>query len=525
MSNLRDDWMTLNGPTVEEGDPVFSCYFKTELAATLLQLTQASITLFIGPAVDYSKKKDKKAQITFLRDETVLKDGVYKSHVVHVGSGESPNSLSRPPAKRKPGVVRPITQGKLLRAGGPDKTKTVSKPKPTARALPGQSAPTPVLKPTPSASTTTTSQRAPPAPPRHNAPPPPPPPPPAKPEVPTYRAKFAFEGQEGEMSLAKDDVVELVEKDDNGWWLVKKDGAEGWAPNNYLELVPPKPISAPAPPPPPARRAVPAAPAPKAIVSSVSADASAKPVSVFPGMMPGNGSATPWKKPGAPTTGPPPPPPPPPAKPEVPTYRAKFAFEGQEGEMSLAKDDVVELVEKDDNGWWLVKKDGAEGWAPNNYLELVPPKPISAPAPPPPPARRAVPAAPAPKAIVSSVSADASAKPVSVFPGMMPGNGSATPWKKPGAPTTGGGGGVTRPASAPLAPKPPGPPVATKPRPPPVGAKPGGKPPIPAAPRPGAGGAGGGAAGGRVAKPATAVGHLDLSAALARRAQKIADNE
>ncbi|RDB29666.1 Myosin-1 [Hypsizygus marmoreus] len=393
MSNLRDDWMTLNGPTVEEGDPVFSCYFKTELAATLLQLTQASITLFIGPAVDYSKKKDKKSQIKFLRDETVLKDGVYKSHVVHVGSGEPPNSLSRPPAKRKPGVVRPITEGKLLRAGGPDKTKTVSKPKPTARALPGQSAPTPVLKPTPSASTTTTSQRAPPAPPRHTAPPPPPPPPPAKPEVPTYRAKFAFEGQEGEMSLAKDDVVELVEKDDNGWWLVKKDGAEGWAPNNYLELVPPKPISAPAPPPPPARRA----PIPKPIVSSVSADASAKPVSVFPGMMPGNGSATPWKKPGA------------------------------------------------------------SGAAPT---------------------------------------------------------------------TAGGGGGVTRPASAPLAPKPPGPPVATKPRPPPVGAKPGGKPPIPAAPRPGAGGAGGGAgAGGKVVKPATAVGHLDLSAALARRAQKIADNE
>lgn len=66
ISNLRDDWMvrfslfggiyiltkdpqTLNGPTVEEGDPIFSCYFKTELAANLLQLTQASITLLVGP--------------------------------------------------------------------------------------------------------------------------------------------------------------------------------------------------------------------------------------------------------------------------------------------------------------------------------------------------------------------------------------------------------------------------------------------------------------------------------------------
>jgi len=74
------------------------------------------------PTVDrleYSKKKDKRAQIKFIKDETVKKDDVYKSHVVHVPSGEPPSSLSRPPAKRKPGVVRPITQGKLLRAGGP----------------------------------------------------------------------------------------------------------------------------------------------------------------------------------------------------------------------------------------------------------------------------------------------------------------------------------------------------------------------------------------------------------------------
>ena len=32
----------------EEGDPVFSCYFKTELASVLLQLTSASINVLIG---------------------------------------------------------------------------------------------------------------------------------------------------------------------------------------------------------------------------------------------------------------------------------------------------------------------------------------------------------------------------------------------------------------------------------------------------------------------------------------------
>lgn len=76
-------------------------------------------TLFCS--IDYAKKKEKRAQIKFLKDETVLRDDQYKSHTVHVPTGEPPNSKSRPPAKRKPGVVRPITSGKLLKKGGPSK--------------------------------------------------------------------------------------------------------------------------------------------------------------------------------------------------------------------------------------------------------------------------------------------------------------------------------------------------------------------------------------------------------------------
>ena len=131
--------------------------------------------------------------------------------------------------------------------------------------------------------------------------------------------------------------------------------------------------------------------------------------------------------------------------------------------MSLKKDDVVELIEKDDNGWWLVRLNGAEGWAPNNYLELVP---QSAPAPPaaPPPPRRS----PVPKVDITPSTASATAKPVAVFPGMVPSNGSATPRKMTPNPDAN-----PRPASKVA------PPVATKPKPP-VGAKPS----IPTAPRP-----------------------------------------
>lgn len=121
----------------EEGDPVFSCHFKTELATTLLQLTSASINFVVTPmcvvlislrvplvilrSVDYAKKKEKRAQIKFVKDETVQKDDQYKSHSVHVPSGEPSNSRSRPLPRRKAGVVRPITQGKRLKKGGPSK--------------------------------------------------------------------------------------------------------------------------------------------------------------------------------------------------------------------------------------------------------------------------------------------------------------------------------------------------------------------------------------------------------------------
>ena len=69
--------------------------------------------------IEYNKKKDKKTAIKFQKDETIPRNDMYKSHVVHVPSGEPPNSVSRPVPRKKPGVVKPITQGKLLRAGGP----------------------------------------------------------------------------------------------------------------------------------------------------------------------------------------------------------------------------------------------------------------------------------------------------------------------------------------------------------------------------------------------------------------------
>ncbi|KAJ3895171.1 P-loop containing nucleoside triphosphate hydrolase protein [Lentinula edodes] len=404
MTNLRDDWMALNVNASEEGDPVFHCYFKTELASNLITLTNSSISLMIGPTIEYAKKKEKRAQIKAVKDETIQKDDLYKSHAIHVQSGEAPNSLSRPAAKRKPGTARPVTQGKLLRPGGPTKSKPASKPKPVAQKLPGQTT-TPAaqsIMPKPTPASTNGVARTAPAPSRASVPPPPPPPP-VHPAAELYKAKYAFNGEEGEMSLKKDDIVEVISKEgDNGWWLVKKDGVEGWAPINYLELVPP--VAPPAAPKPPPHRTKPAPAAPVA------------------------------------------------AKPPVATA----------------------------------------------------------------------------KTVAHSLTANASAKPVSVFPGMVSANGSTAPWKKTSAITPDDSPASSRPSSV-IGHKPPPPSVASKPKPPapPVGVKPSpnvpGKPPIPSAPRPSVGGAPKTANNSK--PPAALGGQMDLAAALAKRAQRIAQDE
>jgi myosin I len=226
LSQLRDDWLIFNiMGSHEEPDPVFHCYFKTELVAKLLQSTNGGTNVTVGNTLEFSKKKDKKTNITFKKDETIQRDDVYKSSTVSVPSGEPAGSLSRPPARRKPGVVRPITSGKLLRAGGPsnanNKPKPRAMPKPAAKptALPTGAAAVGAGSGLKVASAAATTPKLPG---RAGGPPPPPPPPPQaaepeEPEVPMYKALYDFDTQEsGEMALTKGELVEVSQKEDNG---------------------------------------------------------------------------------------------------------------------------------------------------------------------------------------------------------------------------------------------------------------------------------------------------------------------
>ncbi|GAA5861407.1 hypothetical protein JCM8547_006120 [Rhodosporidiobolus lusitaniae] len=274
VSNLRDDWMALNTTTsVEEGDPLISCVFKTEFLVHLQQRTNGAVQINIGPTISYSKKKGKQAQITFKKDETIPRDDVYKSSTVSVPSGCAPNSVSDPPAERKPKPKKVAVAKQSSRPTGAGRPKAQALPNSGGfGAVPAAPAGIPRAPPAPAAATSPAGRVAPPPPTRAPAPPPPP----AEPEKEMYKATFTFEtDQPGELALVKDELVEVVTKDDGGWWLIKKGAQEGWAPSNYLQLVPPKPKPAPAPPA-PVRRAPPAAPSAPAAPKAPAAPAAPK---------------------------------------------------------------------------------------------------------------------------------------------------------------------------------------------------------------------------------------------------------
>ncbi|GAA5820874.1 hypothetical protein JCM10212_006566, partial [Sporobolomyces blumeae] len=483
LSNLRDDWFAINCGSSDEGDPLLSCVFKTEFLVHLQQRTNGAVNVNIGPTITYSKKKDKQASITFKKDESIRKDDVYKSSTVSVPSGESPMSQSMPPAERKPRPKKVAPVRHTPNRGGAGRPKPQALPNGGFGATPAAPAGIPRA---PAAPTTNGAGRAAPPPPSRAAAPPPPPPPPAEPEVEKYKALFTFEtDQPGELALRKDELVEVVTKDDGGWWLIKKGSNEGWAPSNYLQLVPPKPKPAPAPPA-PVRRAPPAAPsapaaptapaaprapaAPKApMAPAIPSGAGPKGPSVGLGSRAGEGSAAPV------------------------SVMPGMGNSGGLAAILAAK----RAAAAEENGG------GASSATPSTSSSPAASRPSSvlgkAPPPKPPVAAKPKPAIPSKPSMPSKPSAAPNGRPAAPAPPSVAGRAPAPPPPPPAparpaappVPKAGGGGG--------RAPAPP--------------------PPPPAPPRPVAGGGGGGSGAppppmGGLVKPSA----NDLAAALAKRA-------
>ncbi|KHJ35989.1 putative p-loop containing nucleoside triphosphate hydrolase [Erysiphe necator] len=286
ISTCRDDWFSLGINSPQQPDPLLNCVLKTELLTHIQSSFANNINFRIADNIEYAKKPNKMQSIKVIKDSTTGID-FYKSGAIHTSKGEPPDSISQPLPKGKPVPARPFTKGRLLKPGGPSgrpsrlgntsrNTKPV--PKPIGNATINHNIPNP-----PEAiekqnhEPTTYSQFSE----RKTSRPPPPPPPAINPKETKYRVLYDFIGQsDNEISVRKDELLTVIQKENNGWWLVKNASSQqGWAPTAYLKkeliestpaltsrptpLAPPKAVgngpvvrAKPIPPMPPAKRPV-----------------------------------------------------------------------------------------------------------------------------------------------------------------------------------------------------------------------------------------------------------------------------
>lgn len=146
--------------------------------------------------------------------------------------------------------------------------------------------------------------------------------------------------------------MELIERNDDGWWFVKIGNEEGWAPSTYIEerrrslgdgagsgvSRPPFPTK------------------PKPLSSTTTFPASTA------NKQPEAGDEDPAK----------PKPRPRPRKATATFYRAMDTYDVpayEDSGLPVVKGRVYELKEKNDGGWWLMKDGDIEGWAPSTYFK------------------------------------------------------------------------------------------------------------------------------------------------------------
>ena len=173
-----------------------------------------------------------------------------------------------------------------------------------------------------------------------------------KPKTPLYItvATYSSSGDDSCLSFDEGAEVEVIEKNNDGWWFVKINNEEGWAPSTYIEErkgggggVSPGPNR-------------PSRPKP-AVIAKPSVEAERQPE------LPVNDGDASIPKPK----------PRPRLRKTTTTFcRAtdSYDIEGDDdSELQLVKGRVYELKEKSDSGWWLMKDGDIEGWAPSNYLQ------------------------------------------------------------------------------------------------------------------------------------------------------------
>ncbi|TPX17959.1 uncharacterized protein E0L32_011960 [Thyridium curvatum] len=271
-SSARDDWFSLGVGSPQEADPLLNCVLKTEMFTQMQRVMPGGFNLKIGETIEYAKKPGKMQIVKVLKDSPSPHD-FYKSGAIHTQPGEPATSVSRPTPKGKPVPPRPITKGKLIKPGGPNGRPSrltgnrAVKPRPGAASsrpvsqAAAHAQPAAAVQPAAAAAATTVLPSHARQPSASRAPPPPPPMAPAQPPKIMAKVLYDFAGQrENEMSIHAGDLIEIVQKENNGWWLAKSGRQQAWVPAAYVEEQAPAPAPRPAPPPPPAGKAKPPQP-------------------------------------------------------------------------------------------------------------------------------------------------------------------------------------------------------------------------------------------------------------------------
>ncbi|KAI9144606.1 P-loop containing nucleoside triphosphate hydrolase protein [Paraphysoderma sedebokerense] len=362
MSNLQDDFLVIH--LGAESDLVLVNHFKTELASYLVHLGNGRIKLAVASEIEYTNSKDqKKGKLKFVRDDTLPPnmEAKYKKDKVTVGPGEPPGSVSHAPPPRK---QRP-RQNNQPRAA-PQKAAAARKPAAPAAPAVANNAynnlpPPPVSARAPAPMPPTQNSRMPaPAPPtvtpRQPAPPPAatapavrqPAPAPA-PAIPTPAARQPAPTP-AVMGMPRPPMVPTQQQ--GGGLKVGVPPPPSFSPR---QLSDPKlhPVIAPHP--------------PTVLIPSSMA---------IPNLPEEPAAPAPAPAPRVPARSNAP-------QPRKDMFKAIYEFrKEEEGELTVQGNEIVEILDKDENGWWLARNSsGEEGWVPSNYLEEV--KSGQAPAPPP----------------------------------------------------------------------------------------------------------------------------------------------
>ena len=127
-----------------------------------------------------------------------------------------------------------------------------------------------------------------------------------------------YSGDEGSLSFIEGENVDVIEKNDEGWWFVSIKGNEGWIPSTFIEKTTSAPERPVKPPQPAARKSK---LIPKLTENSCRAVGDYNP----------------------------------------PVY--------EDSGICLKEGEIYEVIERTDGGWWYVQYGDKEGWAPSSFLE------------------------------------------------------------------------------------------------------------------------------------------------------------